>query len=178
MRRGKEREGQMREKGEGGSLSPINIISMGAQNGLCQQNTVPLSREEHENEKEEWEQRKKRVRYYHGILKVCVLYGTPYISLITRKSLKIYGHHWDWVKNLSMWNLSIRGEYQLQGCNRCKVFQSSYAGSKNASQYLIGREWLFKWIVLSLSNSKELIHECFIWFTFVKKMTALCAIAL
>lgn len=38
---------------EGNSLSSINIISMGAQNGLCQQNTGSLSGEEHENEREE-----------------------------------------------------------------------------------------------------------------------------
>ena len=38
--------------GEGNSLSPINIISMGDQNGFCQQNMDPLSREERENERE------------------------------------------------------------------------------------------------------------------------------
>lgn len=40
------------KRGEVSSLSPINIISMGAQNGLCQQNTDLLLGEERENERE------------------------------------------------------------------------------------------------------------------------------
>lgn len=47
-----ERQGQKEKRGEGSSLSPINIISMGAQNGLCQQNTNLLPRGEHEDERE------------------------------------------------------------------------------------------------------------------------------
>lgn len=50
------RQGQKEKGGEGSSLSPINIISMGAQNGLCQQNTGLLSRKEHERD---WMRRKK-----------------------------------------------------------------------------------------------------------------------
>lgn len=83
----KVRLGQRRK--EGSSLSPIIIISMGAQNVLCQQNTNLLSREEHENERERWEEWKGRERYYHSILHGCDLYGTPYISLISRNAVNV-----------------------------------------------------------------------------------------
>lgn len=96
----KVRWGQRRK--EGSSLSPINIISMGAQNVLCQQNTDLLSREEHENERERWEEWKGRERYYHSILQVCDLYGTPYISLISKNAVKMYERHWAWVKKLNL----------------------------------------------------------------------------
>lgn len=52
--------GQKGRRGEGGSLSPINIISIGAQNGLCQQNTGLLSVGEHEDERDAGEEREER----------------------------------------------------------------------------------------------------------------------
>lgn len=61
---------------------------MGAQNGLCQQITDLLSRGEHEDKRERGEEWKGTELYYHCLLQVCVLYGTPYISLITRNVVK------------------------------------------------------------------------------------------
>lgn len=60
--------GAEEKRGEGKSLSPINIISMGDQNGFCQQNIDPLSREGRENEREGREEKKGRERYYHSML--------------------------------------------------------------------------------------------------------------
>lgn len=149
---GERESGAEEKRGEGSSLSPINIMSMGVQNGLCQQNTDLLSGEEHEDERAGWEESKGRERYYHGILQVCVLYETPYISLITRNVVKIYERHR--VENFNMWNPSLLGEYQLQHCNHCNIFQF-----QNTSQCLNNS---LNWF------SKDFFHECFISFTFVK----------
>lgn len=127
MRRKRERRGQRRKEERGAVCLPLTLSLWEPQNGLCQQNTDLLSWEEHEDEREGWEERKGREKYYHGILQVCVLYGTPYISLITRNVVKIYEHHWAWVKNFNMQNPSLLGEYQLHHCN---IFQSTDAVQK------------------------------------------------
>lgn len=154
----RERKGQEEKTGGGGgSQSTINIISMGAQNGLCQQNTDLLSRQEHEDERERWEERKGRERYNHGILQVCTLYGTHYISLIARNVVKTYARHWVWVKT-----------------SACKMALSSASigfslvttAIDDAAQKT--SEHVFRLGPLALADSEYLIHEGIILLISVK----------
>lgn len=164
MRRERERLGQRRKREEECSLSPINIMSMGVQNGLCQQNTdLLLSGEEHEDERE------KKAKGGRGITtascKSVFYMEHPIYHLLLEMESEYMS-----VTESETSPCEIR--LSLASISFSAVTTAIFFQFRNANRCLNNREQFFKLIPLSSSNSKELIHECFISFTFVK-MTAL-----